>query len=175
MFEGWDNFYIIVGPSAGALIGLMFVVVTLTADSEPRGMERGAQVYITPIAFHFAVVLVLSAMTAVPGLPAPAVAAIIALLGLGGFFYALLTTVRLFGMGREKLYVPDLSDKLFYGVFPSLIYAALVVSAAIVFAGATWGAYGLGAVTMAILLIGIRNAWDLVTAIVKSLSKKRHP
>ncbi len=69
MFEGWDNYYIIVGPSAGALIGLMFVVVTLTADSEPRGMERGSAVYITPIVFHFAVVLVLSAMTAVPGLP----------------------------------------------------------------------------------------------------------
>ena len=39
MFEGWENFYLIVGPSAAALIGLMFVVVTLTAgrDREQTG------------------------------------------------------------------------------------------------------------------------------------------
>ncbi len=27
---GWENFYLIVGSSAGALIGLQFVVITLT-------------------------------------------------------------------------------------------------------------------------------------------------
>ena len=29
MFEGWDNFYLVTGGAAGALIGLMFVVATL--------------------------------------------------------------------------------------------------------------------------------------------------
>src|SRR4051812_19785023 len=29
---GWENFYVIVGSAAGALIGLQFVVVTLIAD-----------------------------------------------------------------------------------------------------------------------------------------------
>jgi hypothetical protein len=29
---GWENFYVIVGSSAGALIGLQFVVMTLVAD-----------------------------------------------------------------------------------------------------------------------------------------------
>jgi len=28
---GWENFYVIVGSSAGALIGLQFVVITLIA------------------------------------------------------------------------------------------------------------------------------------------------
>ena len=31
-FAGWENFYVIVGSSAGALIGLQFVVITLIAD-----------------------------------------------------------------------------------------------------------------------------------------------
>ena len=30
--SGWENFYVIVGSSAGALIGLQFVVMTLIAD-----------------------------------------------------------------------------------------------------------------------------------------------
>ena len=29
--NGWENFYVIVGSSAGALIGLQFVVMTLVA------------------------------------------------------------------------------------------------------------------------------------------------
>ena len=29
--SGWENFYVIVGSSAGALIGLQFVVMTLIA------------------------------------------------------------------------------------------------------------------------------------------------
>ena len=33
--EGWENFYVIVGSSAGALIGLQFVVMALVAD-RPR-------------------------------------------------------------------------------------------------------------------------------------------
>jgi hypothetical protein len=31
-FNGWENFYVIVGSSAGARIGLQFVVMTLLAD-----------------------------------------------------------------------------------------------------------------------------------------------
>jgi hypothetical protein len=38
---GWENFYVIVGSSAGALIGLQFVVITLIADMPIA--ERGAQ------------------------------------------------------------------------------------------------------------------------------------
>ena len=30
--DGWENFYVIVGSSAGALIGLQFVAMTLLAD-----------------------------------------------------------------------------------------------------------------------------------------------
>jgi len=30
--SGWENFYVIVGSSAGALIGLQFVVITLIAE-----------------------------------------------------------------------------------------------------------------------------------------------
>jgi len=38
---GWENFYAIVGSSAGALIGLQFVVITLIAGMPIA--EGGAQ------------------------------------------------------------------------------------------------------------------------------------
>ncbi len=46
MFSGWDNFYLLVGSAAGALIGLLFIVVTLTANMDARMRPRGAKVYL---------------------------------------------------------------------------------------------------------------------------------
>ena len=37
---GWENFYVIVGSSAGALIGLQFVVITLIADMPMSAVWR---------------------------------------------------------------------------------------------------------------------------------------
>ena len=72
MFEGWENFYLIVGPSAGALIGLMFVVVTLTAGRDRQQTERGKHLYTSPIVWHLAVVLVLSGAAVAPTIHARA-------------------------------------------------------------------------------------------------------
>jgi hypothetical protein len=38
---GWQNFYVIVGSSAGALIGLQFVVMSLIVDR--TGRQRGSK------------------------------------------------------------------------------------------------------------------------------------
>lgn len=63
--QRWESFYVIVGSSAGALIGLQFVVMTLIADrpNTQRDAQAGAA-FATPNVVHFAVVLFLSAMLA---------------------------------------------------------------------------------------------------------------
>ena len=66
MFEGWENYYLMIGSSAGALIGLMFVVVTLTAGRDRAEVERGKHLYTSPIVWHLAVILTLSGTAAVP-------------------------------------------------------------------------------------------------------------
>jgi len=43
LLSGWENFYVIVGSSAGALIGLQFVVVTLIAERPPRDADAAGQ------------------------------------------------------------------------------------------------------------------------------------
>ena len=63
---GWDNFYVIVGSAAGALIGLQFVVLTLIANRPPlRAADAGAA-FATPTVVHFGVVLFLAAIVCVP-------------------------------------------------------------------------------------------------------------
>ena len=40
LLAAWQNFYVIVGSSAGALIGLQFVVITLIADSRDSCIDH---------------------------------------------------------------------------------------------------------------------------------------
>jgi len=59
--SGWENFYVIVGSSAGALIGLQFVVITLLADRPMGpGQEQAGAAFGTPTIVHFCAVLFLA-------------------------------------------------------------------------------------------------------------------
>ena len=64
---GWQNFYVIVGSSAGALIGLQFVVIALIADMPiVRGQAQAGAAFATPTIVHFGAVLLLSAIVSAP-------------------------------------------------------------------------------------------------------------
>src|SRR5947209_4277011 len=95
MFAGWDGFYLIIGGAAGALIGLMFVVATLGASGNRDESLRGASLYMTPTVVSFSVVMVVSALTAVPRLTAGSVAAVLGSIAIGGATYASVTLWRL--------------------------------------------------------------------------------
>jgi hypothetical protein len=161
MFEGWENFYLIVGPLAGALIGLMFVVVTLTAGRERDQTERGKHLYTSPIVWHLAVVLLLSGAAVAPTIH-PKLFGILtgglALLGLG---MAVRSAV---GIYRTRLTGPDsIFDMWWYGIVPGVVYVALGGAAGAVLCSASWAATAVGAALMALLLVSIHAEWDLVT------------
>jgi hypothetical protein len=171
MFRDWENFYLIVGSAAGALIGLMFVVATLMAGIESRRVSRGARVYFTPIIFHFAVVVVVSAIAVVPEMPAPAAGAIVALCAVSGLVYSLATTFRMFVPGPDD--PPHWSDKYFYGILPAIAYLGLVSAAGAVWLAPIRAAYAIGATMLILLLIGIRDAWDLAIFLLQG-ARERH-
>ena len=169
MFHGWENFFYLIGSAAGALIGLMFVVITLTARHEPRRVSRGAPVYVTPIVFHYAVVLAVSAIAEVPGIQSGAISVILACCAIAGSIYSAVTTIRLCSRGWEDP-IPVWSDKCFYGFLPTIIYLALVVAASAVWVVEVRAVPAIGALMLALLLLGIRNAWDLATTLAQSRS-----
>jgi hypothetical protein len=67
-------------------------------------------------------------------------------------------------LARHRLhYQPVLSDWLWYTVLPLVSYAALVVAAIVLPSQPVPALFVIAAVTMLLLFIGIRNAWDVVT------------
>jgi hypothetical protein len=159
--NGWENFYVIVGSSAGALIGLQFVVLTLIAEMPTaRGDAQASGAFSTPSVVHFAVVLLLSAILCAPWNGIATVAVSWGLVGLCGAVYTVIVTRRL---RVQTIYRPVLEDWLFHALLPVAAYAALAVSAYAALSHARSALFLVGAAALLLLFIGIHNAWDAVT------------
>jgi hypothetical protein len=161
MFEGWSDFFVLLGTAAAGLIGLLFVVVTLTTSYERSRALRAGGIYMTPIAVHFGVVLSVSACTLVPRLTPPQLAALIAVFTVLGFSASMRTCFGIadFHKGAEP---PHWSDFWGYGAAPATAYALLAATAVGLWRRADWAPYLLAAVLLVLLLVAIRNAWDLL-------------
>jgi hypothetical protein len=159
--EGWDNFYVIVGSSAGALIGLQFVVITLIADLPViRDAAQASGAFTTPSVIHFGIVLLLSAIVSMPWNGIDAVAVIWALMGLGGIAYATIVALRL---RAQNVYKPVFEDWLSHVLLPFAAYAALAVAAGLARSHARPALFLVAGSSLLLLFVGIHNAWDTVT------------
>jgi len=161
MFEGWENFFLIVGPSAGALIGLMFVVVTLSQGRDTEQYETGKHLYTSPIVWHLGVVLGLSAAAVAPPVTPRLFGIAVGVLALSGIGFGLRSTI---GITRRRLTGADtMFDAWFYGIFPTVTYVAMAASALAMLLGCHWAETAVAASLMALLMVSIHAEWDLVT------------
>ncbi|HXA55338.1 MAG TPA: hypothetical protein VNV37_10755 [Solirubrobacteraceae bacterium] len=170
---GWDNFYVILGSSAGGLTGLTFVVIALLRESGQAVRPTGVGAFVTPTIVHFCGVLALAAFMSMPHQSAGTLSAGLALGGLAGVAYGCLVGVNMYriGLGATR-YAPVREDWIWNVIVPTLGYAALVLMAALIRERLMREAlYGVAVLALALLFIGIRNAWDLVVWI--SVSKEQ--
>jgi hypothetical protein len=158
---GWQNFYVIVGSSAGALIGLQFVVITLIADMPVvRGQAQAGAAFSTPTIIHFGAVLLLAAILSTPWQGIGAAAVLWGLVGLSGIVYEIIVVRR---MRVQTAYKPEFEDWLFHVLLPFAAYATLAASAYATRLSISGPLFGIGAAALLLLFIGIHNAWDAVT------------
>jgi hypothetical protein len=157
----WNNFYVIVGSSAGALIGLQFVVVALMADTpRARADAQASAAFSTPSVVHFAVVLLMSATTVAPWQGVTGVLVFWGVVGVGGIVYTLLVLMRL---RNQTAYKPVFEDWLFHSILPLVAYALILSAALAVSSAARAALFIAGAAAMLLLFVGIHNAWDTAT------------
>jgi hypothetical protein len=156
----WDNFYVIVGSAAGALIGLQFVVLTLIAERPTVGLAEAGAAFGSPTIVHFSAVLFLSAFLQAPWQTIVAAAAGWGLAGFGGVAYTLIVARR---MRRQAAYQPQFEDWLFHVWLPLAAYAALSLTCFAANSRTRLALFGVGTSTLLLLFIGIHNAWDNVS------------
>src|SRR5262245_55750222 len=64
--DDWDGFYTLAGSTAGTLIGLIFVVITLGIDHTKKGDEHRVRLLVTPVLVYFASLPVIALVMAAP-------------------------------------------------------------------------------------------------------------
>jgi hypothetical protein len=159
----WEGFYVIIGTTAGALIGLQFVVLTLISESgRIRGTGETLSAFGTPNVVHFCAALLVSAIMAAPwpGLGPTEIA--LELCGVAGLLYSFAVMRR---ARRQRDYRPVLEDWVWHITLPLLAYAALLLAGTRL-SRVPGAAFVVGGVTLLLLFIGIHNAWDTVTYVM---------
>ena len=168
LLTGWESFYVITGSAAGALTGLTFVVMTFVAQPKAGSSTPHVAAFNTPTVVHFCVALFVSAMLTAPWPALSQVALLAGLSGLSGIAYAAVVALRL---SRLTAYRPDWEDWLWYAIFPIIAYTTLVVAAILLPASPVPTLFGIGAITLVLLFIGIHNSWDIVTYVAVGRSQ----
>jgi hypothetical protein len=152
----------IMGTAAATLTGLMFVVTTLIAgvDAHLSTLNAAVSAFNTPTVVHFGAVLLLAGVLSAPWQTFSSLSLLLGLLGLGMAFYSILVLRR---MWRVPHYQSTLEDWLWYMAFPLLAHVSLIVAAFVLSKNPSPALYIVGSAMMLLLLVGIRNAWDMVT------------
>jgi hypothetical protein len=153
----WSNFYTIVGSSAGALTGLMFVAIALSQRVWSPDAARIMRMFATPTIVHFTVVLSLAGVQSFPGLNRTS-------LGITLLATATPLVVYVFWLFRkareQDIYQPDFEDWVWHFVFPGLAYLSILSGGALSWSSPNAGHYVVSGGMVALLIVGIHNAWD---------------
>ena len=163
VLSAWESFYVIVGSSGGALIGLQFVVITLIADRRPITSPGSVAAFGTPTVVHLTMALIVSAVMSAPWRSLDPVSIVLAVFGVAGLLYGVVVIRRAL---RQTTYQPVLEDWIWHAVLPCSTYAAVAAAGVLLRRDATLGLFAVGTGALVLLLIGIHNAWDTVTHIV---------
>ena len=169
--NGWENFYVVVGSSAGALIGLQFVVITLIAERTRASMQQVAA-FGSPTVVHFCAALLIAAVISAPWTSLAGVAWSLAAVGLAGIVYGIIVLRR---AQRQRGYQPVLSDWIWHTGLPLIGYGATLLAALLLSRDTMGSLFVIGAATLLLLFIGIHNSWDTVTYVALTYSPPTAP
>jgi hypothetical protein len=163
----WANFYVITGSAAAGLTGLTFVVIALSAEAK-RVNLRGLRTFVSPTIVHFGAVLALAAFLSMPHQGVLSLSLGLGAAGLAGVIYVAVIAV---GIGRiAGDYIPVHEDWIWNVVLPGIVYGALFATAFLIWRRPEASMYGVAAVSVLLMFIGIHNAWDV--AVWNSVRKR---
>jgi hypothetical protein len=159
----WESFYVIIGSSGAALVGIQFLVVTLVANMRRRPPAESVAAFATPTVVHFTGALLISAIMSAPWRSLLSASVALAVCGVGGLAY---TAVVIRRERRQTFYLPVWQDWLWYAVLPSGVYGSLGVAALFLRGRTADALFVIAADALGMLLIGIHNSWDSVLHLV---------
>jgi len=151
----------VIGGAAAALVGAMFVVVSIGIGFFNRGHGDAIGSFLTQTVFHLSAVIVFCAFTMVPTLDWNWFGAGLILGALIGLGYSALVARNV--ARRREL---ELVDHFWYGAAPVTGHLAVLAAGVMAIERFPYSLEVLAFATALLVIGGIRNSWDMIVFLV---------
>lgn len=159
----WHEFYLLLGTGGATLVALLFVAVSLGSGYLTAERALGTRAFFSPVVVHFAMVFFLSCIALIPEHTSGFFATLIGLSALTGLAVSGYATVQILRHDWTQYWF----DRFAYGVLPVLGYVALMVAAWMCYREQKLALDVLAGTLLFLLLVNVRNAWDLMLDMVR--------
>ena len=167
--ERWHEFYLLLGTAGATLVALLFVAISLGAGFLTDKRAAATRAFFSPVVVHFTAVFFIAAVGLFPAHKPAMFAALVGACALFGGAVSVFATVQLL-RHRWTRYV---RDHLAYGLLPAICYGALLVAAVMILTEHADALLVLAGALLLLLIVNIRNAWDLTLSMVRRQARRR--
>ncbi len=167
MLRSWQNFYFMTGGAAAALLGLMFVALSLGQHLISNTTRATFHMFVTPSIVYFMSALLFSCVMLNPAYTPQSLALVLLI---GGVCGLLLTGQRVWQLFRIAWRNQgfDAWHWLTQIILPPVSYGLILSATVCLFAAQTVPAFtALWIADMLLLVCGVSNTWGLVLWIVE--------
>jgi hypothetical protein len=161
--EHWHDFYLLLGTAGATLVALLFVAVSLGVGYLTPERSTATRLFMSPVVIHFASVFFVAAISLVPSHAPAFFAGLIGATAVIGILVSAVITVQVV---RTDL-THYVSDYFAYGLLPAIGYVALLAAAIMIVADNRSALDLQGGGLLLLLIVNIRNAWDLTLTMVQ--------
>jgi len=161
LLHEWRDFFALIGGAAAALVGAMFVVVSIGMGFFNRGHGSAIGSFLTQTVFHLSAVIVLCAFTMVPSLDWTWFGAGLIAGALVGLAYSVMV-MRDVARRREL----ELVDHFWYGAAPVTGHLFVLAAGVMALERVSFVLEILAFAMVLLVIGGIRNSWDMIVFLV---------
>jgi hypothetical protein len=170
MLHEWKEFYGLIGTAAAALVALLFVAASIGTGYMSVDRSSPTHTFTTPVLYHYTFVLFVSLIALVPINTDISLAIIVGVSALVSLLYSTSIVNRVLRSSAI-----DTDDRFSYGVSPPVAYVAVLAASVLLWRHSEIGAALLAGALILLLLVNIRNAWDLTVYFAQRRGKDEAP
>ena len=160
----WHDFYALIGGASATLVALIFVAASIGAEVFTAKHQAGIRSFLSPTVVHFTAVLVICLLACIPTETWGLLGALLGCVGVIGLVYSGWVWRRMMKHGIVASI--DTVDRLWYALLPIPAYLLIIAAALSLWRESAFSLDILASALILLLLIGIRNAWDMTVWII---------
>jgi hypothetical protein len=160
----WHDFYALIGEASATLVALIFVAASIGAEVFTLKDQAGIRSFLSPTVVHFTAVLVICLLGSIPTETPVVLGALLGGVGAIGLVYSGWVWRRMMKHGIAASI--DTVDRLWYALLPIPGYLVVIAAGLSLWRQSAFSLNVLASAMILLLLIGIRNAWDMTVWII---------